>query len=106
MATVVAAIACRAPAGALATDVRATAFQQQVWDALAAIPSGEIRSYGAIGRALGRPQGARAVAAACAANPLAVVVPCHCAVRGSGELAGYRWGTARKMPAAGSRAPR
>jgi len=96
LAAVLAAIDCRAPARALAQDVRATAFQKQVWDALAAIPAGETRSYGEIAQALGRPKGARAVAAACAANPLAVVVPCHRAVRGTGDLAGYRWGIALK----------
>jgi len=86
----------RAPPPSLALDVRATAFQGQVWRLLTAIPSGETRTYGALARALGKPNAARAVGRACASNPVAVVVPCHRAVGGDGSLTGYRWGLARK----------
>ena len=77
-------------------DVRGTAFQQRVWRALRDIAPGTTRTYADIARALDRPTAARAVAAACAANPLAVAVPCHRVVRGDGSLAGYRWGVDRK----------
>lgn len=78
-------------------DVRATAFQRRVWDALRAIPLGATRTYGDVARAIGQPAAARAVARACAENPVAVVVPCHRVVRGDGGLGGYRWGVARKQ---------
>src|SRR2546429_3680988 len=77
-------------------DVRATAFQESVWQALRAIPYGETRSYGAVAEAVGHPGAARAVARACAANPVALVIPCHRVVRGDGDPGGYRWGVARK----------
>jgi O-6-methylguanine DNA methyltransferase len=77
-------------------DVRATAFQWRVWNALRAIPRGETRTYAEVAEAVGAPRGARAVARACATNPVALVVPCHRVVRGDGDLAGYRWGIARK----------
>ena len=80
----------------LPLDVRGTVFQQRVWAALRTIPRGAVVDYATLARQLGVPRGARAVAAACAANPLAVVVPCHRVVRGDGALAGYRWGVARK----------
>jgi AraC family transcriptional regulator of adaptative response/methylated-DNA-[protein]-cysteine methyltransferase len=80
----------------LPLDVRGTAFQQRVWTALRALPKGRTIDYAGLARSLGLPRGARAVAAACAANPIAVVVPCHRVVRGDGELAGYRWGIERK----------
>ncbi len=80
----------------LPLDVRATAFQRQVWEALQAIPYGATRSYGEIARAIGRPTAVRAVARACATNPVSVVVPCHRVVAADGGLAGYRWGTERK----------
>jgi AraC family transcriptional regulator of adaptative response/methylated-DNA-[protein]-cysteine methyltransferase len=80
----------------LPLDVRATAFQKRVWDALKRIPSGETRSYTDVARAIGDPKAVRAVARACASNPVAMVVPCHRVVRSDGELAGYRWGIARK----------
>ncbi len=80
----------------LPLDIRGTAFQQRVWQALAAIPPGRTISYAALADSLGIPGGARAVAGACAANVLAVAIPCHRAVRSNGDLAGYRWGTARK----------
>jgi AraC family transcriptional regulator of adaptative response/methylated-DNA-[protein]-cysteine methyltransferase len=77
-------------------DVRATAFQQRVWKALQHIPRGETRSYSALARELGQPTAARAVAAACGANPVALAVPCHRVVGSDGGLAGYRWGVERK----------
>jgi AraC family transcriptional regulator of adaptative response/methylated-DNA-[protein]-cysteine methyltransferase len=80
----------------LPLDVRGTAFQKKVWDALKRIPSGETRSYTEVARAIGDPKAVRAVARACASNPVAVAVPCHRVVRSDGELAGYRWGLARK----------
>jgi AraC family transcriptional regulator, regulatory protein of adaptative response / methylated-DNA-[protein]-cysteine methyltransferase len=80
----------------LPLDVRATAFQWRVWQALSAIPAGETRSYGDIARDLGVPKAPRAVGRACATNPVSILVPCHRAVAGSGALTGYRWGVARK----------
>lgn len=80
----------------LALDVRGTNFQRIVWNALIAIPAGETRSYTQIATAIGAPQAVRAVAAACAANAIAVLIPCHRVVRGDGSLAGYRWGVERK----------
>ena len=80
----------------LPLDVRATAFQQRVWEALRRIPYGATRSYGEIARSVGRPSAVRAVARACASNPLAVLVPCHRVVKGDGSAGGYRWGVDRK----------
>jgi len=77
-------------------DVRGTPFQQRVWDALRLIPIGSTRSYTEVARAIGRPRAVRAVAQACAMNPVALVVPCHRVVRQSGDLGGYRWGVKRK----------
>ena len=77
-------------------DVRATAFQRRVWSALQAIPRGETRSYSELAVQLGAPAGARAVAGACGANPVAVAVPCHRVVAKDGALTGYRWGVERK----------
>lgn len=77
-------------------DVKATAFQRKVWKALQQIPRGTTRSYREIARAIGQPTAARAVARACASNPIAVAIPCHRVVRGDGHLAGYRWGLQRK----------
>jgi AraC family transcriptional regulator, regulatory protein of adaptative response / methylated-DNA-[protein]-cysteine methyltransferase len=77
-------------------DVRATAFQQRVWKALQQIPRGETRSYSEVARELGKPTAARAVAAACGANPVALAVPCHRVVGQGGALTGYRWGIDRK----------
>ena len=81
----------------LPLDIRATAFQSCVWDALRRIPYGETRTYRDIARVLGRPSAARAVARACATNPVSVVIPCHRVVRGDGGLGGYRWGITRKQ---------
>lgn len=80
----------------LPLDLRGTAFQQRVWHALRAIPSGTTVTYAEIARRLGAPGSARAVARACAANPLAVAIPCHRVVRTDGGLSGYRWGVERK----------
>ncbi|MGH7702837.1 MAG: bifunctional DNA-binding transcriptional regulator/O6-methylguanine-DNA methyltransferase Ada, partial [Gemmatimonadales bacterium] len=81
----------------LPLDVRATTFQWRVWRALQAIPIGETRSYGQIAKALQLPGATRAVARACATNPVALVVPCHRVIRTDGGLGGYRWGLARKQ---------
>ncbi len=80
----------------LPLDVRGTTFQWRVWDALQRIPKGSTRTYAEIARELGQPSAARAVARACASNPLALVIPCHRVVRGDGGLGGYRWGVERK----------
>ena len=80
----------------LSIDVQATAFQSRVWDALRDIPYGQTRSYAQIAEAIGEPRAVRAVARACATNPVAVVVPCHRVVRNDGALSGYRWGVERK----------
>ncbi len=80
----------------IALDLRGTAFQQRVWNALRAVPAGETPTYRDIANAIGAPRSVRAVAAACAANPVAVLVPCHRVIRGDGSLAGYRWGLDRK----------
>lgn len=80
----------------LPTDVKATAFQQRVWQQLRAIPYGETRTYREIAERIGAPGAARAVGRACATNPISVVVPCHRAIRQDGGLGGYRWGVARK----------
>jgi AraC family transcriptional regulator, regulatory protein of adaptative response / methylated-DNA-[protein]-cysteine methyltransferase len=80
----------------LPLDVRGTAFQQRVWQALRAIPAGETVSYTELAKRIGAPESVRAVAAACAANRLAVAIPCHRVVRNDGGLSGYRWGVARK----------
>jgi AraC family transcriptional regulator, regulatory protein of adaptative response / methylated-DNA-[protein]-cysteine methyltransferase len=87
----------RAAVGDLPLDVKATAFQRKVWQALQEIPRGQTRSYQEIARAIGQPTAARAVARTCARNPVAVVIPCHRVVRGTGHLAGYRWGLERKQ---------
>ena len=81
----------------LPTDVQATAFQRRVWDELRHIPYGKTKTYSEVARAIGRPSAVRAVARACATNPVSVVVPCHRVVRGDGNLAGYRWGLDRKL---------
>lgn len=78
-------------------DVQATAFQARVWRALSEVPTGETRTYLEIARAIGAPNAVRAVASACAANPVAVVIPCHRIVRTDGSMGGYRWGVERKQ---------
>ncbi len=82
---------------ALPLDIRGTAFQQRVWQALRAIPVGETVSYADIARRIGAPKAVRAVAGACAANVLAVAIPCHRVVRNDGAVSGYRWGVERKQ---------
>jgi AraC family transcriptional regulator of adaptative response/methylated-DNA-[protein]-cysteine methyltransferase len=81
----------------LPLDVRATAFQWRVWRALRAIPPGQAFSYGEVAAAIGQPTAARAVASACASNPVALVIPCHRVVRADGTPGGYRWGVERKQ---------
>ena len=81
---------------ALPLDIRGTAFQQRVWMALREIPAGDTASYATIAEAIGSPRSVRAVAGACAANALAVAIPCHRVVRRDGSLSGYRWGVERK----------
>jgi AraC family transcriptional regulator of adaptative response/methylated-DNA-[protein]-cysteine methyltransferase len=81
---------------ALQIDLRGTAFQLKVWQALRQIPHGETRSYSQLARELGDPKATRAVARACATNRVAIVVPCHRVVGANGSLTGYRWGVERK----------
>jgi AraC family transcriptional regulator of adaptative response/methylated-DNA-[protein]-cysteine methyltransferase len=80
----------------LPLDIRATAFQRRVWEALQKIPRGETRSYSAVAKKIGMPTASRAVARACATNHIAIAIPCHRVVRQDGELGGYRWGIERK----------
>jgi AraC family transcriptional regulator of adaptative response/methylated-DNA-[protein]-cysteine methyltransferase len=80
----------------LPLDVRGTAFQQRVWQALREIPAGQTASYTDVANRIGAPNSARAVAQACAANALAVAIPCHRVVRNDGGLSGYRWSVERK----------
>jgi AraC family transcriptional regulator of adaptative response/methylated-DNA-[protein]-cysteine methyltransferase len=86
----------RRPQLDLPLDVKATAFQWQVWNALAAIPYGATRTYKDVAAAIGRPAAVRAVARACATNPVALAIPCHRVVPADGTTGGYRWGAARK----------
>jgi len=80
----------------LPLDVRATAFQRRVWEELQKIPYGDTRSYGEVAKAIGQPTAVRAVARACATNPVALVIPCHRVIREDQSLGGYRWGLERK----------
>jgi AraC family transcriptional regulator of adaptative response/methylated-DNA-[protein]-cysteine methyltransferase len=80
----------------LPLDIRATAFQRRVWAYLQSIPFGATRSYSQVAKGIGRPSATRAVARACATNPVAVAIPCHRVVREDGSMGGYRWGTERK----------
>ncbi len=89
-------LAGKRPSLDLPIDIQATAFQRRVWEALRAIPLGRTRSYADVARAIGRPTAARAVARACATNPVALVIPCHRVVGAGGAVSGYRWGAARK----------
>jgi AraC family transcriptional regulator of adaptative response/methylated-DNA-[protein]-cysteine methyltransferase len=85
---------------ALALDlplhIRGTAFQRRVWQALREIPCGATRTYAELAKAVGHPRAVRAVAGACAANPVALAIPCHRVIRTDGSLSGYRWGVDRK----------
>jgi len=85
-----------APAESLPLDIRATAFQRRVWTYLRSLPLGETKSYSQVARAIRRPSAVRAVARACASNPVAIVIPCHRVVRSDGDSGGYRWGILRK----------
>jgi AraC family transcriptional regulator, regulatory protein of adaptative response / methylated-DNA-[protein]-cysteine methyltransferase len=93
---IVASLQPGAPDARLPLDVRATAFQRRVWKALQRIPRGETRSYAEVARDIAQPRASRAVARACATNPVAIVVPCHRVVRADGGLGGYHWGVPRK----------
>jgi len=86
----------REPDLELPLDIRATAFQRRVWQELRQIPFGETRTYAEVAQAIGQPKATRAVAQACATNPVALVIPCHRVVREDGDLGGYRWGMERK----------
>ncbi|HTW26131.1 MAG TPA: bifunctional DNA-binding transcriptional regulator/O6-methylguanine-DNA methyltransferase Ada [Acetobacteraceae bacterium] len=94
--TVLAFMAEPAAALDLPLDLRGTAFQRRVWEALCRIPPGETRSYAAVAAAIGQPRAVRAVARSCATNPVSLAVPCHRVVGRDGSLTGYRWGIARK----------
>jgi AraC family transcriptional regulator, regulatory protein of adaptative response / methylated-DNA-[protein]-cysteine methyltransferase len=96
MTTVLAAMSERPMAVDIPLDLRATAFQARVWQALREIPRGQTRSYADVARAVGQPTAVRAVARACATNPVAIAVPCHRVIGSDGSLTGYRWGTERK----------
>jgi AraC family transcriptional regulator of adaptative response/methylated-DNA-[protein]-cysteine methyltransferase len=96
VATVVGFVEAPALGLDLPLDVRGTAFQQRVWQALRTIPAGSTASYAEIARQIGEPKAVRAVAAACGANALAVAIPCHRVIRSDGGLSGYRWGIERK----------
>jgi AraC family transcriptional regulator of adaptative response/methylated-DNA-[protein]-cysteine methyltransferase len=85
-----------ADSAGLPLDVRGTAFQQQVWAALRTIPAGTTTTYARLAEMIGRPAAVRAVATACGANPVAVIVPCHRVIGADGSLRGYRWGIERK----------
>jgi AraC family transcriptional regulator, regulatory protein of adaptative response / methylated-DNA-[protein]-cysteine methyltransferase len=89
-------LAGRQPHLDLPLDIRATAFQMRVWTYLQSIPYGEVQSYGEVAAGIGNPKAVRAVASACAANNVALVIPCHRVIRGTGEMGGYRWGLPRK----------
>ena len=80
----------------LQLDIHGTPFQRRVWDALCGIPSGRTVTYAALARRIGRPGSVRAVANACAANAIALAIPCHRVVRSDGTISGYRWGEERK----------
>ncbi len=94
--TILAHLAGTEPHLDLPLDIRATAFQQKVWAALRKIPYGSTRSYLAVARSIGSPTATRAVARACATNPVALVIPCHRVVREDGQPGGYRWGVEKK----------
>jgi AraC family transcriptional regulator of adaptative response/methylated-DNA-[protein]-cysteine methyltransferase len=81
----------------LPLDIRATAFQMRVWNYLQSIPYGETQSYAEVAAGIGQPKAVRAVASACAKNRVALMIPCHRVIRGTGDLGGYRWGLARKQ---------
>ena len=90
-------ISGQAPQADLPLDIRMTAFQRQVWQALARIPTGETRSYGDVAASIGHPKAARAVGNTCGRNPVAVAIPCHRVLRNDGAIGGYAWGSERKQ---------
>ncbi len=96
MAALTRHLAGKQPDLTLPLDIRATAFQMRVWNYLQSIPYGEVQSYGEVAKGIGQPAATRAVARACASNRVALVIPCHRVIRGTGELGGYRWGLERK----------
>lgn len=96
VAKIVAHLRGKEPHLDLPTDVQATAFQRRVWEELRRIPYGKTKTYSQVARDIGKPKAVRAVARACATNPVSIVVPCHRVVRKSGNLAGYRWGLDKK----------
>jgi len=96
IAAVVEFVTTPAASSGVPLDLRGTAFQRRVWQALRDIPVGSTASYFELAQRIGQPRSARAVARACASNPLAVAVPCHRAIRSDGSLSGYRWGVERK----------
>lgn len=96
LAQVIAFVEAPAAGLDLPLDIRGTAFQQRVWQALREIPAGQTISYAGIAQRIGVPDSIRAVASACAANSLAVAIPCHRVIRSDGTLSGYRWGVKRK----------
>ena len=85
-----------APRRELPLDLQATAFRRRVWQELQKIPRGTTKTYSEVAKAMGKPRAVRAVARACATNPVSIVVPCHRVIRTDGKLAGYRWGLGRK----------
>ena len=89
-------IVTSAPRPDVPLDLRGTAFQIQVWKFLLGVPSGSVVSYGEVAQGIGAPKAFRAAASACAANRIAVLIPCHRVLRGNGDLGGYRWGLERK----------
>ena len=89
----------------LPIEVAGTVFQQKVWAALREVPAGETTTYQEVARRIGSPRAARAVASACAANPVAVAVPCHRVLASDGSISGYRWGTERKRALLDREAP-
>jgi AraC family transcriptional regulator, regulatory protein of adaptative response / methylated-DNA-[protein]-cysteine methyltransferase len=84
------------PTSSLPLDIQATAFQRRVWSYLQSIGFGETRSYSEVAKAIRHPSAVRAVAHACATNPVAIAIPCHRVLRSNGDLGGYRWGLQRK----------
>jgi AraC family transcriptional regulator of adaptative response/methylated-DNA-[protein]-cysteine methyltransferase len=97
VAEIVGRIAGQAQVMEVPLDLQATAFQRRVWQELQRIPRGTTRTYLEVARAMGKPTAVRAVARACARNPVSIVVPCHRVIREDGKLAGYRWGLERKQ---------
>jgi AraC family transcriptional regulator of adaptative response/methylated-DNA-[protein]-cysteine methyltransferase len=93
---IVAHLKNKSPRIDLPLDIQATAFQRQVWEQLRAIPYGETHSYSEVAKAMGQQKAVRAVARACATNPVALVIPCHRVIREDKSLGGYRWGLERK----------